>query len=59
MTHNKIMIQLRKKILFIVLCIVKFQDDLLNLLNKKFLWKVDCKSAKKVIEKDVKNLASK
>ena len=36
--------------------ISKFQDDLLN---KKFLLRIDCKSAKSVLEKDVKNLASK
>ena len=40
----------------IVLVISKFQDDLLN---KKFLLRIDCKSAKSVLEKDVKNLTSK
>ena len=40
----------------IVLCISKFQFDLLN---QKFLVKVDCKSAKFVLEKDVQNIASK
>ena len=34
----------------------KFQDDLLN---KFFLVRVDCKSAKDVLFKDVENLASK
>jgi len=38
------------------LCISKFQ---LDLLNKKILIRVDCKSAKDVLQKDVKNLASK
>ena len=47
---------IEKKILSIVLCIQKFQSDLLN---KKFLLKIDCKSAKDVLQKDVKNLASK
>ncbi|XLU98895.1 hypothetical protein S245_013235, partial [Arachis hypogaea] len=40
----------------IVLCITKFQSDLLN---QKFLVRVDCKSAKDVLQNDVKNLASK
>jgi hypothetical protein len=35
-----------KKILSIVLCIIKFQSDLLN---QKFLLHVDCKSAKEVL----------
>ena len=39
-----------------VLCISKFQSDLLN---QKFLLCIDCKSAKYVIEKDVENIASK
>ena len=38
------------------MCIQKFQSDLLN---KKFLLRIDCKSAKDVLQKDVKNLASK
>jgi len=29
------------------------------LLNQKFLLRVDCKSAKEVLQKDVQNLASK
>jgi hypothetical protein len=45
-----------KKNLSIVLCIDKFQ---INLINKKFLIRIDCKSAKYVLEKDVKNIASK
>lgn len=39
-----------------VICISKFQDDLLN---QNFLVRVDCKSAKHVLEKDVQNIASK
>ena len=38
------------------MCISKFQDDILN---QKFLLRVDGKSAKYVLEKDVQNLASK
>ena len=47
---------IKKEILFIVLCISKFQSDLLN---QKFLLRIDCKSVKYVIEKDVENIASK
>jgi hypothetical protein len=49
---------IKKEILSIVLCICisKFRDDLLN---QKFLIRVDCMSAKHVIEKDVQNIASK
>jgi hypothetical protein len=47
---------IKKKILSIVLYITKFQSDLLN---QKFLLRVDCKSAKEVLQKDVNNLASK
>ena len=39
-----------------VLCISKFQSDLIN---KKFLLKIDCKAAKDILQKDVKNLVSK
>ena len=46
----------KKEILSIVLCITKFQSDLLN---QKFLLRIDCKSAKEVLQKDVHNLASK
>ena len=46
----------KKEILSIVLCITKFQDDLTN---KEFLLRVDCKSAKEILQKDVKNLVSK
>ena len=44
---------IKKKILSIVLCISKFQSDLLN---QKFLLWIDCKSAKYVIENDVENI---
>jgi len=46
----------KKEVLAIVLCISKFQSDLLN---QKFLIRVDCKSAKEILQKDVKNLTSK
>ena len=39
-----------------MLCISKFQSDLLN---QKVLLRIDYKSAKYVIEKDVENIASK
>jgi hypothetical protein len=39
-----------------VLCITKFQSDLLN---QKFLLRIDCNSAKEVLQKDVHNIASK
>ena len=42
---------IKKEILSIVLCISKFQDDLHN---KRFLLRIDCKSAKEVLQKDVK-----
>lgn len=47
---------IKKEILSIVLCVSKFQSDLLN---QNFLVKIDCKSAKHVLEKDVQNIASK
>ena len=47
---------IKKEILSIVLFISKFQSDLLN---QKFLLRIDCKSAKYVIEKDVENIVSK
>ena len=47
---------IKKEILSIALFISKFQDDLLN---QKFLVRVDCKSAKHVLQKDVQNIASK
>ena len=46
----------KKEILSIVLCISKFQEDVFN---KKFLLRVDCKSAKNILQKDVQNLVSK
>ncbi|ESQ29477.1 hypothetical protein EUTSA_v10024111mg, partial [Eutrema salsugineum] len=47
---------IKKEILSIVLCIQKFQSDLLN---NFFLLRIDCKSVKDVLQKDVKHLASK
>ena len=47
---------IKKEILSIVQCISKFQDDLLN---KKFLLRIDCQFAKFILEKDVQNIASK
>ena len=47
---------IKKEILSIVLCISKFQDDLLN---QEFLLRVDWKSTKSILQKDVKNIASK
>ena len=47
---------IKKEILSLVLCIKKFQKDLLN---QKFLVRIDCKSAKFILEKDVENVASK
>jgi len=41
---------IKKEILAIVLCISKFQDDLFI---KKFLLRIDCKSAKEILRKDV------
>ena len=46
----------QKKILAIISCIQKFQEDVFN---KKFLLRVDCKSAKEIIQKDVQNIVSK
>ena len=47
---------IKKELLSIVLCITKFEDDLFC---KRFLSRIDCKAAKSVLEKDVKNLVSK
>ncbi|KAK2971279.1 hypothetical protein RJ640_001305 [Escallonia rubra] len=47
---------IKKEILSIVNCILKFEGDLLN---REFLLRIDCKAAKDVLEKDVKNIASK
>ena len=46
----------KKEILAIVLCIQKFQSDVFN---QKFILRVDCKSAKEILQKDVQNLVSK
>ncbi|RDX73611.1 Orf V, partial [Mucuna pruriens] len=46
----------KKEVLAIVLCVSKFQSDLLN---QRFVVRVDYKSAKDILQKDVKNLASK
>ena len=46
----------KKEILSIVLCVSKFQNDLIN---KTFILRVDCKSAKEILEKDIKNIVSK
>ena len=53
---SRITALLRKKFLSIILCVSKFQNDLFN---QKFLIRVDCKSAKEVLQKDVQNLVSK
>ena len=42
--------------LSIILCVSKFQNDLFN---QKFLIRVDCKSAKEVLQIDVQNRISK
>jgi hypothetical protein len=39
-----------------MLCTMKFQSDLLH---KKFILYIDCKSAKEVLQKDIQNIASK
>ncbi|XP_007210226.2 uncharacterized protein LOC18776948 [Prunus persica] len=46
----------KKEMLAIVHAVSKFESDLFN---KKFLIRVDCKAAKDILFKDVKNLASK
>ena len=46
----------KKEILAIVLSIQKFQSDGFN---KNFPLRVDCKSAKEILQKDVQNLVSK
>ena len=53
---NKLFNCQKRNFLSIVLCISKFQSDLIN---KKFLLKIDCKAAKDILQKDVKNLVSK
>ena len=47
---------IKKEILSIVLCVSKFQDDLLN---QEFLIRIDCSAAKHVLEQDIKNISSK
>lgn len=47
---------IKTEMLSIIKCISKFQEDLLN---QEFLLRIDCKSAKEIIDKDVKNLVSK
>jgi hypothetical protein len=47
---------IKKEILSVVLCITKFQYDLLN---QKNLLQINCKSAKYILKKDVENIASK
>ena len=47
---------IKKEILAIVFCIQKFQSDVFN---KTFLLRVNCKSAKEILQKDVQNLVSK
>ena len=54
-TYKKTMGTVEWPYIYIVLCISKFQD---NLFNQKFLVRIDCKSAKHVLEKDVQNIAS-
>ena len=56
MVRSKKYSTIKKEILAIVLCISKFQDDLFI---KKFLLRIDCKSAKEIFQKDVQNLVSK
>ena len=46
----------KNEFLVIVLCIQKFQSDVFN---KKFILRVDCKSAKEILQKNVQNLVSK
>ena len=50
------LLKVKKEILAIVLCIQKFQSDVFN---KKFLLRVDCKSAKEILQKDIQNLVLK
>jgi len=47
---------IKKEILSMVLCVSKLQDDLFY---KNFLLRIDCKSTKEILQKDVKNLVSK
>lgn len=54
--HTQINYSIIKKMLSIIKCLHKFQDDLLNQI---FLLRIDCSFAKSIIAKDVKNLTSK
>ena len=47
---------IKKEILSIILCVSKFQNDLFD---QNFLIRVDCKSAKEVLQKDDQDLVSK
>ena len=47
---------IKEETLAIVLSMTKFQDDLVN---KEFLLRVDCKSSKQILQKDVRNIVSK
>jgi len=47
---------IKKEMLAILFSISKFQGDLLN---QKFLLRIDCKSAKDILQKDVLNIVSK
>lgn len=55
-SHLKEIFYYQKEIFAIVPNILKFQDDLVN---KKFLLRINYHSTKGVIENDAKNLASK
>ena len=46
----------KKEVLSIVLCIKKFEDDLYM---KSFLLRINCQSAKPILENDIKNIISK
>jgi hypothetical protein len=53
---QKIYSTIKKEVLSVVKCILKFQDDLLN---QKFLLRINCSVVNQVLQKDVKNLSSK
>ena len=58
-TWNKFQLNystIKKHNVSIVLCISKFQDDILN---QEFLLRVYCNSTKSILQKDVKNITSK
>jgi len=56
MIFKRTILLYKKEFLSIVLCITKSQNDLLN---KKFLLHIDCKSTKEILHKDGQNIASK